>query len=111
MSYFASSASPEVAHWHEEKPGHLMSTSVVANVAQAANEALYSVEREVRELFVTAEHSMEDICDTLGIHPFHHNFFGKLVGCTLRVNEYNHLEIHREGARHVTSFPVQFVAA
>ena len=110
MSYFASSAAPEIAHWHETVPSHLMSTTIIGSVAQAANDALFEVQRETRELFVTAEHSMEDICKHLGIHSFHHNFFGNLTGCTLRVNTHNHLEIRREGREHHTSFPVQLVA-
>ena len=110
MSYFASSASPELAHWHEEQPTHLMSTSIVWNVAQAANEALYNVQEVVKEITVTAEHTMEDICTELGIHPFHHNFFGNLVGATLVRYSNGYLGIRRNEQKHETSFPVQLLA-
>lgn len=113
MSYFASSASPELAHWHEELPTHLMSVDVIGNVAQATNDALYAIEEVVKEIAVTTEHKMEDICKELGIHPFHHNFFGNLVGTTLvlyKVGEDHRLEIRREGTKHSTSFPVQLAA-
>ena len=96
MSYFASSAAPDMVEWQEEKPIHLMSTSLVDSFAQAANDALYEVKQEVRELCVTTEHTMESICDELGIHPFHHNFFGSLAGTTLTLYSNGHLEIRRE---------------
>lgn len=92
MAYFASSASPELTEWHEEKPLHLMSQNLSNNIAQAANDAIYGI----KELVVTTEHTMESICTELGIHPFHHNFFGSLQGTTLTLYANGHLQIHRE---------------
>jgi hypothetical protein len=106
MAYFASSASTDVAEWHEEKPLHLMSQNLSINITQAANDAIYAA----REVVVTAEHTMESICEELGIHPFHHNFFGKLEGTTLALYTNGHLEIRREGQKNHTSFPVQLIA-
>lgn len=80
-----------------------MSGKIIEDVAEAANDILI----EAREIFVTTEHSMEDICTYLGIHPFHHNFFGSLVWCTLILHPNGHLEIRREGQQYPTIFPVQ----
>ncbi len=102
MSYFASSASPIEVHWHDEKPGHLM--QVVSNEFQ----------RELKvaqEVIVTAERSLGELADELGIHHFGHQISCDLTGCRLVLQPHGHLEIHRENAKHVTSFPVQFVAA
>lgn len=109
MAYFASSASPELTEWHEEKPLHLMSQNLSHNIAQAANDAIYGI----KELVVTTEHTMESICTELGVHPFHHNFFGSLQGTTLilyKIGDSHHLKINREGQKHQTTFPVQLIA-
>ena len=105
MSYFASSASPDIAHWHEEQPTHLMQS-----IESSIEHSLENVMEEARELCVTAEHTMESICEELGVHPFHHNFFGNLAGTTLALYSDGHLEIRREGQKHATSFPVQLIA-
>lgn len=107
MSYFASSASPEVAVWHEKEPTHLMQ-----DIEKSLEEGIETIINETREIFVTTEHKMEDICAHLGIHPFHHNFFGSLIGCTLILHTNGHLEIRRgENQKHTTVFPVQLIAA
>ncbi len=106
MSYFASSASPEVAVWHGEKPSHL-----IQDIEKSVEEGIETVVNEAHEIFVTAEHSMEDICTHLGIHSFHHNFFGNLVGCTLILHANGHLEIRRgKDQKNSTVFPVQLIA-
>lgn len=92
FSYEASSTSPEALHHDEVHPATWHTNNLVGDIA----EKTLSVLTETREIFVTAEHKMEDICTHLGIHPFHHNFFGNLVGCTLILHTNGHLEIRRE---------------
>ena len=106
MSYFASSASTDVVVWHDEQPTHLFEQAR-HQIYEATQEALH----ELRTLVVSTEHTMESICDELGIHPFHHNFFGSLAGTTLTLYSNGHLEIRREWQKHATTFPVQLVTA
>ena len=108
MSYFASSASPELAHWHEEQPTHLMSIeSLRSDILDTTRHAL----EELRTFIVAEEHQIADICRHFGIHDFSHNIANKnLAGATITLYSNGHLEIRREGAKHATSFPVQLVA-
>jgi len=101
MSYFASSASPEVALWHDSKPAHLMQ-EVRENIETGLGIAL----REAREVIVGAEYQLAQLADELGIKHFGHQISCDLTGCRLVLQPHGHLEIHREGAKHVTSFPV-----
>ncbi len=100
MSYFASSASPDVAHWHDQKPTHLMWDMI--------EEGFDTLLEGTRELFVTAEHSLGQLADELGIHSFSHQISCDLTGCRLVLQPHGHLEIHREWAKHTTSFPITF---
>lgn len=112
MSSFASSASPDLVHWHAEVPTHLIrgvTGNIMQAVQEAANEAIYHTEQalfEAKELFVTAEHSAEAIAEYFGVHPFQHQFFGNLIGTTLVLRSDGILEIHREGQEKHTTFPV-----
>ena len=106
MSYFASSASPDMVEWQGEKPAHLFEEAR-HQVYEATREALH----ELTTLVVSTEHTMESICAELGIHPFHHNFFGSLTGTTLTLYSNGHLEIRREGQKNATTFPVQLITA
>lgn len=103
MSYFASSASPELAHWHESVPAHLIE-EVKQDITTGAGEFI----QEVREIYVQTEHSLAALADELGIHPFHHQISCNLTGCRLILQPHGQLEIHRSGSKHPTSFPVQF---
>lgn len=108
MSYFASSASPELAHWHEEQPTHLMSIDTMReNIFDSTRHAL----EELQTFIVQEEHKIADICTHFGIHDFSHNLANKnLTGATVSLYSNGHLEIHRQGAKHATSFPVQLIA-
>jgi hypothetical protein len=101
MSYFASSASPEVALWHDSKPAHLMQ-EVRENIKTGLGIAL----EEAQEVIVEAEYNLGQLADELGIKHFGHQISCDLTGCRLVLQPHGHLEIHREGAKHVTSFPV-----
>jgi hypothetical protein len=92
MSYFASSASTEVAHWHEEKPTHLMQ-SLRDDIMHTTRHAL----EELQTFIVAEEHQIADICTHFGIHDFSHNIANRnLAGATLTLYSNGHLEIHRE---------------
>ena len=103
MSYFASSASPEVAHWHDAKPSHLMSS-----IWESLGEWFETTLRWAEELIVWAERSLAELADELGIEHFAHNISCDITGCRLVLQPHGQLEIHREGSRHATSFPVVF---
>ena len=72
QSVVASSASPELVHWHDEKPSHLL---------EEAREEIYAATREalgeLSSLIVGTEHSISDICKELGIHDFSHHIANK----------------------------------
>ena len=88
----ASSASPELVHWHDEKPGHLFEEAR-DGIYAATREALY----ELKSFIVSTEHTMEDICNELGIHDFSHHIANKnLSGATLTLYSNGQLEIKRE---------------
>lgn len=72
QSVVASSASPELVHWHDEKPSHLLEEAK-EEIYTATREALY----ELKSLIVSAEHSIGDICTELGIHDFSHHIANK----------------------------------
>ncbi len=109
MNTFASSASPELVHWHDEEPEHLRNTinSAIEKFSQAAND-IFS---EVQEFVVAAEYEMWEIEEHFNIHPFSHNFFGSLANSKLILHPNGILEIHREGQKEPTRFPVQRRAA
>ena len=94
MSYFASSASPELAHWHEEQPSHLMSIgSLRTEILDTTRQAL----AELQTFIVEEKHQITDICTHFGIHDFSHNLANKnLAGATLSLYSNGHLEIRRE---------------
>ena len=71
-SVVASSASPELVHWHDEKPSHLLEDAK-AEIYRATREALH----ELSSVMVSAEHSIADICAELGIHDFSHHIANK----------------------------------
>lgn len=101
MSYFASSAAPDIAHWHAEKPIHLMQ-----EMRDGIEAWIESAIQEAREVIVWAEYNLTQLADELGIKHFGHQISCDLTGCRLVLQPHGHLEIHREGARHMTSFPV-----
>lgn len=108
MNTFASSASPELVHWHDGEPEHLVSTNVlIEKFSKAAHAALF----EMQELVVTAEYEMKQIEEHFNIHPFSHNFFGNLANTKLILHPNGILEIQREGQKESTRFPVQRRAA
>jgi hypothetical protein len=72
QSVLASSASPELVHWHDEKPSHLLEDAR-AEIYTATRDALH----ELKSLMVSAEHSIGDICSELGIHDFSHHIANK----------------------------------
>jgi hypothetical protein len=102
MSYFASSASPEVAHWHEAKPIHLMESHISEGFHDALNSA--------KEVIVNAEYKLAELASELGIEHFGHQISCDLTGCKLVLQPHGHLEIHRKGQKYATSFPVQLIA-
>lgn len=103
MSYFASSASTDVALWHDEKPLHLMQ-SVEKQIETGFEIAL----EEAKEVLVTAEHSLGQLATELGIKHFGHQISCDLTGCRLVLQPHGQLEIHRKGSRYATSFPITF---
>lgn len=108
MNQIASSASPNLVHWHDVQPEHLTLTSIMENVAQAANDALF----EAKELFVTKEYeTIQSIEKFFGIYPISHQIANKnLLGCKIVLLPHGQLEIYREWQKYATSFPVQFAA-
>ena len=72
QSVLASSASPELVHWHDEKPGHLLE-GARAEIYRATQEALL----ELRSIIVGTEHTITDICQELCIHDFSHHIANK----------------------------------
>ena len=104
MNTFASSASPDLVHWHDGEPQHLISTnSLMEKFSKAAHAALF----EMQELVVAAEYEMREIEEHFNIHPFSHNFFGSLAHSVLVLHPNGILEIRREGQEMSTRFPVQ----
>ena len=100
MTSFASSASPELVHWHDQKPVHLMDS--------VFSEGFHGAIEEAREIIVEAEYSLTKIAAELGIEHFAHNISCDLTGCRLVLQPQGQLEIHRTGQKYATSFPVQF---
>jgi hypothetical protein len=72
QSVLASSASPELVHWHDEKPSHLLGEAR-EEIYAATREALH----ELKSLLVSTEHTIGDICTELGIHDFSHHIANK----------------------------------
>ncbi|GAB0174185.1 MAG: hypothetical protein HHAS10_00640 [Candidatus Altimarinota bacterium] len=112
QSVVASSASPELVHWHDEKPEHLEKSG---NFLEEAREEIYAATRdalhELNSLIVSAEHSIGDISRELGIHDFSHHIANKnLAGATVTLYSNGQLEIKREGQKYATTFPVQLIA-
>lgn len=103
MSYFASSASTDVALWHDKQPSHLVQ-SVEEGIAAGFQATLDGA----REVVVEAEYSLAKLAEELGIEHFAHNVSCDLTGCRLVLQPHGHLEIHRDWARHPTTFPVAF---
>lgn len=106
QSVVASSASPELVHWHDELPSHLLSE---------ARQEIYAATRgalhELSSIIVSAEHSIGDICNELGIHDFSHHIANKnLAWATVTLYSNGNLEIRREGQKYATTFPVQLIA-
>lgn len=106
QSVVASSASPELVHWHDEKPHHLL---------EEAREEIYTATRdalhELNSFIVGAEHTIADIANEFGIHDFSHHIANKnLTGATVTLYSNGQLEIRREGQKYATTFPVQLVA-
>ena len=106
QSVVASSASPELVHWHDEKPSHLL---------EEAREDIYAATRdalqELKSFMVGAEHTIADVCTELGIHDISHHIANKnLAWATVTLYSNGNLEIRREGQVHATNFPVQFIA-
>lgn len=109
MTSFASSASPDLVHWHDEKPIHLMSSRISQSVSEAANDALYSVE----QFIATSEDSFQKIAERFGIAPFELQLSNKkdIEGVTFRFYpKHQFLEMHRPNQKYATSFPVQLAA-
>ena len=99
MNQIASSASPDLVHWHDKKPEHLILTytTVISNITQAMNDVLY----EAKELFVTKEYeTIQSIEKFFKIHPISHQIANKnLLGCKIVLHTHGQqgqLEIHRE---------------
>lgn len=108
MNTFASSASPDLVHWHDRAPEHLISAkSLIQRFSQATHAALFGIQ----ELVVETEYEMEQIEKYFDIHPFAHNFFGSLANTKLILHPNGILEIKREGQKESTRFPVQRRAA
>ena len=72
QSVVASSASPELVHWHDELPRHLLAEAR-EEIFAATREALF----ELKSFIVGAEHTISDICTELGIHDFSHHIANK----------------------------------
>jgi hypothetical protein len=106
QSVLASSASPELVHWHDEKPSHLLEDAR-EDIYAATREAL----QELKSFMVSAEHTIADVCTELGIHDISHHIANKnLAWATVTLYSNGSLEIRREGQIHATTFPVQFIA-